>query len=256
VRYGSYRSSASLDHVMSRALSLRLSGGYTIAGGADRESRATIPLVRGPDATASGGYAPDGRNTFTTTLASQLAYSENGDDAFVATLSEDYLHRFTRHTSTTVGAGIALSRAKPRDGLPLYGVYPTGRAGVTHDGRAAGGTYSLTLAATTAPVLDLTTASVDPRLGGSLTASWTRRRFSLTAAGGTALSLTPERSTALDTISSSLTASYDLGAGFLVDAGVRGVWQRYGGNTLIQPSAVLFAGLAFGAAVPLNPRRR
>jgi hypothetical protein len=255
VRYGSFRSAASLDHTVSRALSLHFAGGYSISGGTDRESRRVIPIVRGPDASASGDYALDGRNTFTTKLTAQFAYSQNGTDAFVTTLTEDYIHRFSRHTQGNLGAGVAFSRNKPPGGLALYSIYPTGQAGLSHTGRKAGGTYALALTGSTAPVLEPTTATVDPRLATIATANFTRRRLSLTATGSTALSLTPGERTALSSVSTSLVASYNLGAGFAVDTGMRSVWQRYGDRTLVKPTTVLFAGVSWNAVVPIHTPR-
>jgi hypothetical protein len=262
VRYGSFRSSASLDRIVSRPLSLRLTAGYTLAGGTDREAQRTLPLARGPDATASMHLALDGRNALTTSVTSQLIYSEDGGNAFVAALSQDYSHQFTRRTSSSVGAGVALTRSEPPPApvtpgaaiaLPLYSVYPTARASIGHTERLAHGMLAVSLSATAAPVLDVITTTIDPRLGGNFSTAWSRNRFSIGATAATALSLAPGSKTAFDSILTALTVRFNVGAGFEADGGVRGVWQKYGGVAVIQPSAVLFAGLGWGADVPLNP---
>ncbi len=253
VRYGAFRSSGALEHSLSQALSVRLAGGYAVAGGMDRESQRALPLARGPDGSAAASYALDGRNSFTTTLTSQLIFNQNGSNAFLATAGEDYTHKFTPRTSTIVGAGVAFGRTEPANGLPLYSIYPTGRARVAHTSRLARGNLTVALGATTAPILDLRTAVVDPQLGFDTTAIWTRRRLSLTLTGAASVSMAPREPSSFASVQTGLVAGYDLGLGFRLDGGVRGVWQRYGRETLIQPSAVLFAALVWGAAIPLNP---
>lgn len=259
--YGETRATAAVDHIVSKQIGLRFAAGYFASGGTSTEAQANYPIARGPDATAALRYTLDTRNVFVTTLTGQLVHNEplegqGGGDTFVTTLNEDYNRQFTRHTSGVVGAGVSFGRTAPIGGLPLYSIYPTGRLGMTHDARVARGKLLLSIIASTNPVLDLTSARVDPRMGFAFNVSWSRDRFSVAASGSSSVSMTRSETHAFDSVFATLTSAYNLGSGFGVDGGARAVFQSYGGTTYVQPSLVFFIGLTWGIVEPLNPSHR
>lgn len=248
-RYGAFKTTATFENIASRAVTWRIAAGYWVGGGMTDQAQKSYPLVRGPDVGAGLRYSLDGQDDLTTIATAQYVSSNDGSSALLSLLTEDYTHRYTRHTSVTVGAGGSFSRSEVGDGylnrLPLYAIYPTARAGMTHTDRVANGMLMLNLGASTAPVVDLATASVDPRVGGNVMVTWSKRKLTLSANGMATVSIAKQNTTAFDFVTGTLSAHYDFGAGFGFDGGVRNVWQRYGNVTYIAPSVVFFAGVSW-----------
>jgi len=255
-RLGSLRIGGGLSHLLARDATLGVSGGYSLAGGVDDRSRAVYPVLPSADAGVSVGYEIDGRNTVTTSLTNQVAWGSDETTTYLAILTESWLHRFTRHTTGDVGAGISYSRTQRPDFPTLHQIYPVGSTGIAHSTRLARGTFSLGARLSAAPVLDLTTAVIDPRLGIGAGVGWTRRRLSMHASFGSALSLSDGGEGALSSVSASAGVSYEIGAGFSVDAGVREAWQRFLGVTLVEPTTVFYGGVSWGGGVELNRPRK
>jgi hypothetical protein len=187
VRFADFRSFLTVTHAVSRPLSLRLLAGYTISGGTTADDRKSYPVTRGPDATLAARYTADARNALVTTLTGVYTKNDNGNQGYYATLTEDYVHGFTRETLGIFGTGVSFGRTAQAGGLPLYSIYPTFRAGVTHASKLAQGMLMLTLDVNTAPAMDLNTATVDPRIGTTASVIWTRDRFSLLASAASTI---------------------------------------------------------------------
>jgi hypothetical protein len=134
----------------------------------------------------------------------------------------------------------------------VHSIYPTGSASIEHDTPLSGGNLGMGASVGTAPELDLTTAEVDPRLTVAAGIGWSKERFSIDAGVSSAVSLSQDLAGALNAFTASVTAAYDIGAGFAVDAGVRGAWQTFEGATAIPPSIAIFLGLSWGAGIPIN----
>lgn len=254
-------SSVTFTHPLSRKTTFGANGGYSLGAGIGR-SRADNPLVQGPDAGVNLGYRVTARDQLTTDLDAQYAWSESYTPigsteparyrGFVTTLMENWGHLFSRRTRADVGLGISYASTQVNDGPIEEALYPAGLAGITHDTRIARGMLSLYARATTAPVLDATTGSADPRIGLAFGATWVRRRLSLNANLSSAISLSGDDSAgALNAFSADAGAAYDLGAGFSADTGVRGDWQTAGTLTLIPPSVAFFVGISWAGGVPL-----
>jgi hypothetical protein len=269
-RYGAFRTLVTLDQAVTRDVSWHAGVGYSITGGMTTDARKTYPLTYGPDANASVRYAVDARNTLTTIASAQMVTNDAGTNALLLIGGEDYSHQFSRQTMFLAGAGISFGRSEPPlkypggapieyvNGLrlPVYGVYPTARVSLTHTERAGNSTVTLATGAATTPVVDITSATLDPRVGAFATASWALQRFSLTANGLTVISVaktqTNKNTTSFGSVTASLTAHYDLKSGFLLDGGVRSIWQQYGGNTLVAPTLVIFFAVSWVGLLPVN----
>jgi hypothetical protein len=98
-------------------------------------------------------------------------------------------------------------------------------------------------------VLDSTASVLDPRVSLTAGARYTKDRFAVYLNVDSVLSLTPNDEGALSAVGALLGTSYDLGAGFAIDGGVRGAWQQFEGSDLIPPSYAVFIGLSWGAVV-------
>jgi len=261
INFSEFRSFLTLNHAFSRPLTLRVQGGYSISGGTTEQDRKSYPRTRGPDATLALRYEADPRNALVTTLTGVYTKSDTElhNRAYYTTLTEDYLHRFSRLTSGIVGAGLSFGRTQ-QDlglGLPLYSVYPVLRAGLAHSSRVAQGMLTVTADVNTAPAMDLNTATVDPRIGTILSAMWTRERFSFIANASSTISIQRKESHTFDSILTTATARYDLGAGFGADLGARTTFQRYNGQDTIPQTWVMFLGVTYVFLQPFNePRPR
>jgi hypothetical protein len=254
-------SSVTFTHPLSRQATLGANAGYSLGAGIGR-ARADNPLVQGPDAGVNLGYRISARDQLTTDLDAQYAWSESHTPigstepiryrGFVTTLMENWGHLFSRRTRADLGIGVSYASTQVNDGPVEESLYPAGLAGITHDTRIARGMLSLFARATTAPVLDATTGSADPRIGLAFGASWVRRKLSLNANLSSALSLSDDDSAgALNSFSADAGAAYELGAGFSADTGVRGDWQTVGALTVIPPSAAFYVGISWAGGVPL-----
>jgi hypothetical protein len=257
VAFATLQTQGGLAYALTGRTTLSVAGGYSLSGGVDREAQRSFPLSRGPNGNANVRYVMDNRNSFVTGATAQLMFNQNGSNGFIATISEDYNHVFARRTAGTLGVGIAYTRSQPFYGLrlPLHSIFPTARAGLTHAERLAQGTLALSLTLSSSPVLDTTTAAVDPRVGGTLSSGWSRDRFALNATMASSISVARDRVNAFDAIFASISANYNLGAGFAVDAGVNASWQRYAHDTLIDPSLAFLVGLSFAFATQHDFRR-
>jgi len=253
VYYAEFRTFATLEHAISRPFSLRFAVGYYKSGAIHEADRINYPISQGPDTTISGRYTVDSRNIFTSNLTAVYTRNELGNKAFYSTLSEDYSHKFSRHTTGIVGAGVSFGRTEPAGYLPLYSIYPTFRVGIAHSSRLARGVLTLTLDVNSTPAMDLNYATVDPRIGTIANIMWARDRFSIAANAASTLSITRSAYHTFDSILTSLTAAYNIGAGFSVDAGSRTTWQRYDNQQTIPQTWVFFAGISYNFSDALNP---
>lgn len=265
VNFADFRSFLSINHAVSRPLTLRLQGGYGISGGTTEADRKNYPVATGPDATLAARYTADPRNAFVTTLTAVYVRKtpdpeipNSGTRTYYATLTEDYVHGFTRQTLGIFGAGVSFSRQRgDADLAALYSIYPVLRAGVSHSGRVAQGMLTVTADVNTQPLVDLNTARVDPRIGTNLAVMWNRDRFSLIANGASTISVQREGVRAFSSVLTSVTARYDLGAGFGADLGGRTAFQRYYGQDTIPQTWVMFMGVTYNFLQPFNePRPR
>jgi hypothetical protein len=187
-------------------------------------------------------------SAFTTPQGGYSAYQ-----AATANASETWLHRFDDRTSSTLGAGMNVTRFSQDNGLAGISIYPTLQAGVSHRVKVEGGTLTLSANTYAAPVVDPLRATVDPRVGVGGVAVYARQKLTLTATTNAALSLAPNdrRSNAFNAVFAEARAGYSLGKLTLVDTGARVARQTYGGANVVPLSWAVFVGLTFGATTTL-----
>jgi len=250
-------SSIEYERQISRPTTFSATAGYSFGAGFGI-ARETNPLVQGPDARIELGHELTRRDDLTTLLVGQYRWSELGNHGQIVLLGERWAHDFSRRTRSEVGAGITYSREWTGDGAVLNGIYPAGTASISNTSRFASGMLTLGAGATAAPFLDVTSATVDPRLGVGGNASWTRRRWTLSALISSAISFStePDAPGALNSLFASATAVYDLRGGFFLDFGARSAWQEFEGVTVVNPESAIFVGLGWSGAVTLIEGRR
>jgi hypothetical protein len=261
VVYANYRIAASGKYALARASSLSATVGYSVAGGVDESSRVYYPPVRGPDATFSAKYAPDGRNSISLALAAQSVLQPDQTSTALVSLTSGYTHLFDKRTSLDVGIGVAYAR-NPR---PLHwngqvidvvynSIYPTARAVLSRTERVARGILSTNLGFAAAPFLDFTSGVVDPRIAAAANVGWGRDRVSFNASLLSAISIAnvvQSGTPGVSSVSGSLGVSYRFSKMFALDGGVRGAWQKSvnGKIALMPPTAAAFVGLTFALPV-------
>jgi hypothetical protein len=250
------RTGAEISHRLGRFTTIQGGLGYTVSGGADEESRALYPTVRGPDARATLSYAVNARNLLSSTLSAQYATSGDSTETLAIAYDQTWRHEFSPRTSAELGAGVAYARSPQENGSVAHSFYPAGRAGIGHTERAAGGILNLNATIGGSPVLDFTTAAIDPRLQIGAGIGWGRDRFFTNVSGGTSVSLSgADEQDAFSALNASAGVGYYLGVGFTVDGGVRGAWQQVGGEDRIPPTAAAYLALSWQIGIPLNYRR-
>jgi len=260
VRYFASTTTLSLSHELNRHLSLGSYVAYTIGGGMDAQAQADYPVASGWQAGASGAhiYRLSVRDSFSTSLSAQQAWSSNGNVVTTLLGNEDWSHALGRRTSSTLGAGVSLSRFSQDNGLEAISVFPTFTAGLGHEELLARGNLSLGVVAYSAPALDPLRATIDPRVGVGSNIGWSRDRFSMNASGGAALSIADPANDAgaIDSLEGAFITAYRVSEGVLVDAGIRGAAQDFQDTaTLIPPSWACFVGVSFGHEFQLKGGR-
>ena len=273
VKLGTSVSSVNFTHLLSAVSSLAGGVFYTVSGAVGDDPYHSYPTIRGPGAFLTAGYRPNRNDNFSTTANTQFATSVaskstapnangapvvttnlGGNRAWLLTANENWTHRFSKETSTRLGAGLSLIRNSQPDGLISYTISPNFVLGVTYTS-LVGRKSTLTLGSnvTVAPYIDPVQARADPNLGANVFASFNQNRFSSTLTAGTQIALVPRDSTStLNSMTSALTLAYALGVGLSLDGGMRAAWQSFSGSATIPPSVAAFAGFTVGAQIPLS----
>lgn len=240
----------------SKAFTVRGSIGYVVSGSVGPEKSENYPVVKGPRAAVGATYHPTRRDDVTTTLTTQWAnVSATGNNAWLLIGNETWAHRIDRNTSTTLGAGLSITRNSQRDGLVYYTIYPTFNSGIATTQMLARGLFTVGTSVSATPFIDPIRARVDPRLRIALSAAWTRDRFTASVTGGSAISLARDdgpNSGSLNSVVGAAGIAYLLGSGFSIDTGVRGFWQSFESSTTVPATYAVFVGLSYAASLPLT----
>jgi hypothetical protein len=228
---------------------------HHVSMGLDRSSRREYPLVLGESAAVGVNHSLTRRDDLSATVTLSHAVPQNDDTwAWVGVGTGEWDHRLSRRTGTTLSAGLSTSYTRDRTGLEAISVYPTFGAGIQHTRMFARGPLGLSLTVSSTPVLDYTRATVDPQLGVTGAVAWARDRTTVYASVGSAISLEDDEQS-FNSITANAGVSYEIGAGFSADTGLRAAWQTYGEETRVPPSWAVFIGLTWDGAVTLYSDR-
>ena len=228
---------------------------YIMAGALHEDQRNLYPLVRGPRASIFAANRLSHTDTLTTTFTSQYATtSTSGNTVWINVASEQWAHKFDSQTSSVLAGGLSASRNSQPDGTVFWQVFPVFNASITSMSRLGRGILAVGLNAYVAPILDPVRISVDPRLSLGAFIGWNRDRFTTSLNVNSALALGQQENQAagFNYVTGQWINSYLAGKNLSLDAGLRGVYQSFGGQTTIPASLVAFVGVTIGAYVPLN----
>jgi hypothetical protein len=251
VRFGSLTTTVRLEQFVSSTTSVGGELSHTVSSGLDDSTRADYPLVMSESGLVFATHRLTRRDDVDASFVVQHARAPDDTVGWVSLLSATYHHRFAPLTNGHVGAGVASTLTQLPSDIDIVSIYPTFDTGITHATRVGRGMLSMHAEAASGPVLDLTTALVDPRVGIGAGVGWTLEALSMYANGTSALSLNGDAD-AFNNITGTAGIAYALGAGFSVDTGVRAAWQTLGGTTLVPPSWAVFIGISWGAGIPLH----
>jgi hypothetical protein len=231
---------------LSRRSTLSESVGYTASVGLDEPSRALYPFTHGPTASLAYAYVFNPRDTLTSKLEGSMAYAPStGNRAYRVDFEERLVHLFNRRTYSEFAIGVAYTRAE-LDGDVIIGVTPTSEAAITTNMKAAGGELSLGARLTYGPELDRTALVFDTRIGVEGNVGWSKGRFTSYAGTATAVSVNPEDAGSLSGVTGNTGVRYELGAGFMTEAGLRFAYQEYEGAESLPATWVAFVALSWG----------
>lgn len=246
VRYANATTTVALEHRPSSRITLRGELDYVVAGATRDEDRTTYPLITGPRAIATERYELSRSDALTGTANGQYASASTGASAWVGGAAETWGHKFDGHTSSQLGLGVSGTRSPVGNGFIAYSIYPTFNAGLSNQSTVARGTFGATFLASSAPVIDLVTAAVDPRimLGGVV--GWQLDAFSASVAGSSAVSVASQSDRgSLRAYGGGAGIGYQFNPAFSLDAGVRVAYQNFQRQTVLPLSYSAFLGANF-----------
>jgi hypothetical protein len=252
--YLSTSTGAGLDWRLSRELRAEAQISYQISGGADGHSRPSLPLQRGPQASAALALALSRRDSLVTQLSVVQSEFTNkprpdfsdGSWALAAYALETWRHVLSRAAEARFAAGLGLAQTEDRpNGLEMKtSVLPVGEAGIN---LRPASMVQAGLSARAAPFVDRLTGSAYERAEASVdlaVSASPNLQFTGRGGYGRALGVGPQRG--------DFAAGFELGAGYALRGGwrlalgTRGAWQRVQGVSLTQWSA--FAGAQFASS--------
>jgi hypothetical protein len=140
-----------------------------VAGGADAEARASLPLARGPEVRVRADWAATRVDSITLDASAVDATYSNGRRSSVARLALGWSTQLSRGSEASFTAGPGFGRARLEDGSVSTSVYASGtadwRAKLAHE-------WSAGFGASVEPVGDAVTGSIVERLSGRAAVVW------------------------------------------------------------------------------------
>jgi len=249
-----------LTHRPLKDVELGAQGGFTSAGGLSSEARFYYPSLRGLSlgVSAADTYHLSKRDSFKSNSSFLQTWSSNGNTSGTLMATETWGHQFGKRTSTSLGAGLNITRFTQRDGLQGYSVFPNFQAALTHQVRLGRGTLALALMAFATPVLDPLRAIVDPRVGAGANVGYALGAFQATVTSNVAFSIAPasRNAGAVDSAQAQALLGYQLAKAVQLDGGLRYTRQAYQGITVVPNTWAAFVGVTLGLDVRLVGSRK
>jgi hypothetical protein len=231
-----------------------------MSGAPDIADRDAFPIVRSPRALFSVrnrlGHADDVSGIISVqyswaTIADPLL-GETRTSVWISAVNALWAHRFSANSASQLGVGLSGTRTPLIRDFVGYSIYPTFLASITNFSKLARGNLGLSLAASSAPVVDLTTAVADPRVGLNAILSWQRDKFSSNVSVNALMSTAaPGSIGSLSAVGGTASLGYGLSKAVSADAGVRMAYQAFEDKTVIPISYAAFVGLTVGLRTPL-----
>jgi hypothetical protein len=216
-----------LDQQFTRRVRMSAMIGFLLYGGADKLAQLYIPLQRGPHGSAELSWlmAPKDRLSLTAT-GSQTRFAD-GSTTILAGLLAGWAHEFNDRTAAELSAGSGFDQTNGRYAGHSATPWPWVTAGIRHTIPVKTGGISGRAAVGLTPQIDRTSGNVYELASGALQLAWTVNRdlrFSAQANYGRALS--GPTVVGSEVVTSEGSASFRIGDGASLGAGIRTAWQR------------------------------
>jgi hypothetical protein len=258
VRYLTLTNSLGMAHALTRRVGVGLQAGTTMARGLGGDSTYTPLRSWFVGGGATYAYRFDRPNAFNSSLTLLKTWSSIGNEVATLAVGETWAHQFNKRSSSSLGAGLNVTRFSQTDGLRGFSVFPTFNAGVVHQTFVAHDTLYMAANTFAAPVLDPLRALVDPRVGVSAQLGYTHKKLFVGSSASAALSVAPTDNDkgAVNAANADLRASYQLGKLTQLDTGARVSYQTYQvataqRDTVVPLNWAAFVGVSFGYQVQL-----
>ncbi|NUQ73946.1 MAG: hypothetical protein HUU21_10340 [Polyangiaceae bacterium] len=247
VTYGSIGASIGARYIASRRLRLDALAEYQRSGGVGDASIAIYPQTAGPRAHIAAEFAFTRKDSARSTAEATWVTFSTGEESMLVQLSEAWLHRITRATTSTFGLGAALDSSRRSAGAASRTIiYPVAEAAVAHE--VPEKQVELGLALRVEPVIDRLRGEVDPRLllDASATVQATRR-LSIYGRTGAAQSLQVSEPEALTMAYGEAGAGIRIADWFELVNGTRAAYQFRSETEPHRLHWMIFSGATFTA---------
>lgn len=216
---------------------------YAIDGGANADSRAALPLIRGPLASVSAVYQGTRVDTFETrlqaarvdttpalcypTIITQTPGETCAPTGESAELAEIWRHRLTRTAQTSLGGGVSYvqARLRPEDPYDDF-IYPVAFASFEQMVTVPADRSVLHVDAELMPVVDGLTGGVDERVQGRAAFSVPVQRFLFTGSASASQSVDSPFTYPATFFDGGIEADYRADKQVDFGAGLRASWQN------------------------------
>ncbi len=251
LNYVATSTGAGVNWSLSRELRAEAMAIYQISGGADGQSRPSLPLQRGPQLTASLGLTLSRLDSLVTQLT--FIHSEftseprpdfsAGSFALASTAFETWRRAWGHGTESHISGGIGLAETDdPTRGVHMgLALFPAGEVGVRMQPVTP---LLIGLTVRAAPFVDRLTGTAYERAEASADLAFSAsRHLQLSAHGGVGqvVGNSPQRGDYLRSVD--LGGTYAVGRDWRLAFGGRAAWQRVQGAPLTQ--WLVFAGAQF-----------
>jgi hypothetical protein len=225
--------------------------GYQLFGGADSQAQKVLPFQQGPIELAMATYQLTGRERdrlITIENGTESSFS-NGPETLMVSLEEQWRRNWARSSETWLGFGWAALRARTGQDTPdVFASDPIAEAAFDQKLGHGKDPGELLVDVRLAPQLNPLSGLVDEQIRGTVQGRWGRRRLSVRLLLSAAESLDQAANGAVRQLTAELGGAYTPSDAFIVDAGIRGLYQSQNlvGTTPIS-QVILYVAVNFRA---------
>ena len=228
-----------------RRLTLATHVGYQMSGGADAESRASIPWQRGPLADASAEVAVTRKDRAVTTVSGVLSSFTSGSEILLLEETEGLRHRFASSTDGELLAGVSEARTRPFSTAAFdHTTYPVAEASLEHRIPFAEDRFLVRATLRVGPVVNRLLGLVDERVQARFEGRWSNWPYGARLTLSAAQSVPAGDLTAITLGQGEVSFQYNLSEAVTIDLGVRELAQRQAqlglGLTTTDPQRLTF----------------